>query len=102
MEAVSGVRLAELERGRVKQLVELGYYLNAADFLRDAVRSKLREFEFIVPRKTSMAKVKGEVLKIIRKKPNIFADEVAALVGVDIETAIRAIDELIKEKKVTA
>lgn len=102
MEAVSGVRLAEAERDRLEQLVKLGYYLNAADFLRDAVRSKLREFELVVPKKLPTAKIKSEVLAIIKQKPNIYADEVASEVGIDIETAINVIDELIKEKKVTA
>ena len=102
MEAVSGVRLAELERGRVKQLVELGYYLNSADFLRDAVRSKLKEFEFVIPRKMPIAKIKAEVLKAIKAKPDIYADEIAAVVGIDIETSIKAVDELIKEKKVSS
>ena len=58
MEAVSGVRLAEAEKERVEQLIELGHYLNTADFLRDAVRSKLREFEFVVPKKISVKKIK--------------------------------------------
>jgi len=101
MEAVSGVRLAEMERERVKQLIELGYYLNAADFLRDAVRSKLKDFEFVVPKKMSMKNIKVKILKVIKQKPNIYADEVAASLGMDIETVIKAIDELIKEKKVT-
>ena len=101
MEAVSGVRLAETERERLEQLVKLGYYLNAADFLRDAVRSKLREFEFVVPKKLSTAKIKSDVLRIIKQKPNIYADEIASEIGIDIETAIKIIDELIKERKVT-
>lgn len=100
MEAVSGVRLAEVERERVKQLIELGYYLNAGDFLRDAVRSKLREFEIVVPRKLPWKKLKSEVLHVIGQNPEIYADEVAVKVGIDIETSIKAIDELIKEKKV--
>jgi len=101
MESVSGVRLAETERERLEQLVKLGYYLNVADFLRDAVRSKLREFEFVVPKKLPTAKIKSEVLKIIKLKPNIYADEIASELGIDIETAINLIEELIKEKKVT-
>ncbi len=102
MEAVSGVRLAEMERGRVKQLVEMGYYLNSADFLRDAVRSRLKDFEFVALKKMPMTKVKAEVLRAIKQKPDIYADEVAAAIGIDIETVIAAINELIKEKKVTA
>jgi len=38
MQEVSGVRLPEIEKERVKRLIGMGYYLNAADFLRDAVR----------------------------------------------------------------
>lgn len=101
MEAVSGVRLAEQERERLEQLVKLGYYLNSADFLRDAVRSKLREFEFVVPSKVPARQLKSEVLKLIQEKPNIYADEVASALGIEIETAISVIELLIKEKKVT-
>ncbi len=101
MEAVSGVRLADQERERVQQLVKLGYYLNSADFLRDAVRSKLREFEFMVPRAATKRQLKSEVLDLIHKKPNIYADEVASDLGIEIETAISIIEELIKDKKVT-
>ncbi|MBI4168185.1 MAG: hypothetical protein HY515_04460 [Candidatus Aenigmarchaeota archaeon] len=94
--------MAETERERLEKLVKLGYYLNVADFLRDAVRSKLREFEFVVPKKLHTAKIKSEILKIIEKKPNVYADEVASELGIDIETAINIIEELIKEKKVTS
>lgn len=87
---------------RVKHLIELGYYLNAGDFLRDAVRSKLREFEIVVPKKLPWKKLKAEVLAVIKQSPEIYADEVAVKVGTDIETAIKAVDELIKEKKVVA
>lgn len=100
MEAVSGVRLADHERERVEHLVKLGYYLNSADFLRDAVRSKLREFEFVVPKNIPAKRLKTDVLSLISKKPNIYADEVASELGIEIETAIKVIDQLIKEKKV--
>ena len=102
MQEVSGVRLPEIEKQRVEQLVKMGYYLNAADFLRDAVRSKLEEFEFAIPRNIKMPTVKKEVLQLVREQPNLYADEIAAKLNLDIETVIRVIDELIKEKKVTA
>ena len=102
MQEVSGVRLPDQERGRVEQLVKMGYYLNAADFLRDAVRAKLAEFEFTVPRKLKMTDVKKEVLAAIKGKPSVYADDIAADLGMDIETVIRAIEILIKEKKVVA
>lgn len=101
MQEVSGVRLPDQERERVEQLVKMGYYLNAADFLRDAVRDKLAEFEFSFPAKMKVSEVRKELLRVIKDRPNIYADEIAAMLNVDIETVIRAIDELIKEKKVT-
>ena len=101
MEAVSAVRLAEAEKERVEQLVQLGHYLNVGDFLRDAVRCKRREFEFAVPTRKPFSKVKAEALKLIRDRPNIYADDVATALGIDIETAIRTIEQLIQEGKVT-
>ena len=102
MQEVSGVRLAELERERIEQLVKMGYYLNTADFLRDAVRSKLEEFEFAFTRKAKMSGVKREVLALVKEQPNLYADEIAAKLNLDIETVIRAIEELMQEKKVVA
>ena len=102
MQEVMGVRLADMEKERVGQLVRMGYYLNAADFLRNAVRSKLEEFEFVFPRKAKLAAAKKEVLRLIREQPNLYADEIARKLNLDIETVIRAIDDLIRDKKVTA
>ena len=97
---VSGVRLAEQERQRVEQLVKMGYYVNLADFLRDAVRSKLQEFEFRFVRKMALDKAKKEVFQFIRTNPNVYADEIAAKLDLDIETVLKAIEELAAEKKV--
>lgn len=102
MQEVSGVRLPDQERERVEQLVKMGYYLNAADFLRDAVRTRLAEFEFVVPRTINMTDVKKEVFAAIKGKPSVYADEIAADLNLDIETVIHAIETLIKEKKVVA
>ena len=49
-----------------------------------------------------MADVKKEVLAAVKDKPNLYADEIAAELNLDIETVIHAIEALIKEKKVVA
>lgn len=102
MREVYGVRLPEQEQKRVEMLIKMGYYLNTGDFLRDAVRSKLEEFEIVIPRAVKLRTAKREIFKLVRAQPNLYADEIAASLNLDIETVIRAIDELIKEKKVTA
>lgn len=68
--------------------------------MNKSMRSKLAEFEFVFSRKESLNNVKKEVLKFVREKPNLYADEIAVKLNLDIETVIQAIDELIKEKKV--
>jgi len=102
MQDVSGVRLPEMDKERIEKIIEMGYYVNSADFLRAAVRSKLEEFEFAFVRDVDKNKAKKEVLDYVKKNPNLYADDIAAKLNLDIETVINAIDELIKEKKVTA
>lgn len=102
MQEVSGVRLPEIDRERIRQLVEMGYYLNEADFLRDAVRGRLEEFEFVFPRAVKLAVAKKEILRLVKEQPNLYADEIATKLNLDIETVIKAINELMKEKKVVA
>jgi Arc/MetJ-type ribon-helix-helix transcriptional regulator len=96
---VSGVRLPEKERERVKTLIEMGYYMNFADFLRDAVRSKLEEFEFAFVREVDVKTAKKEIVEYIKKNPNVYADEIARDLNMDAETVIKAVHELIEEKK---
>jgi Arc/MetJ-type ribon-helix-helix transcriptional regulator len=102
VQQVSGVRLPDLDRERIERLIKMGYYLNEADFLRDAVRGKLDEFEFAFTRSVALPAAKKEVLRLVKHQPNLYADEIAAKLGLDIETVIRAIDQLMKEKKVVA
>lgn len=99
MQEVSGVRLPEMDKERIEKMIEMGYYVNSADFLRDAVRSKLGEFEFVFTRDVDVNKAKKDVLECIKKNPNVYADEIAEKLDLDIETVINAIEELIKEKK---
>ena len=100
MQEVSGVRLPEMDKERIEKLIKSGYYVNSADFLRDAVRNKLEEFEFAFVRDVDKSKAKKEVLDCVKQNPNIYADEIAAKLDLDIETVINIIEELIKEKKV--
>lgn len=102
MQDVSGVRLPEMDKERIAKIIEMGYYVNSADFLRDAVRGKLEEFEFAFVRDVDKTKAKKEVLEYVKQNPNIYADDIAAKLNLDIETVINAIEELIKEEKVTA
>lgn len=101
MQEVSGVRLPEMDKERIEKIVDMGYYVNSADFLRDAVRAKLEEFEFVFVRDTDKNKAKKEILDYVKKNPNVYADEIADKLNLDIETVINAIEELIKEKKVS-
>lgn len=97
---VLGVRLAEIDKERVERLIKMGYYLNSGDFLRDAVRARLEHLDISFVRDVDIKTAKKEVLDYVKGNPNVYADEIAAKLNLDIETVIDAIDKLIEEKKV--
>ena len=99
-QAMLGVRLPGKEAERIRQLISQGYFMNAGDFLREAVRSKLGEFEFEVVREIDREKVKKEVLQYVKGHPHVYADEAATALHLDIETVIFTMESLIKEGKI--
>jgi len=100
MSEAIAIGLARQQRERVARLICMGYYTGESDFVRNAVMSKLAEFEFV--RETSVTRAKDEVLRYVTERPNTYADEIAAALDLDIETALAAIDELIKDRKAVA
>ena len=85
---------------RVRNLISKGYFMNFGDFLREAVRLKLREYEYAVVKDIDMKKAKKDVLEYVKNHPHVYADDVAAKLDVDIETVIFAMESLIKEGKI--
>ena len=62
---VSGVRLADRLEKEIQELVDAGLYLSASEFIREAVREKLKN---MVTRKTPDEIAEKEIRWFIKKK----------------------------------
>ncbi len=62
---VSGVRLAEKLEKQIQELVDAGFYISSSEFIREAVREKLKN---MVVRKTPDEIAEKEIKWFIKKK----------------------------------
>lgn len=98
-EAVS-TRLSEKEFEKVEKLVKSGYYLNVSDFIRSAIREKLKSNMTITVREIDIQTAKKEILEYLKKNPVAFPSDIALDFNLDLETVFQAVKELLEEKKV--
>lgn len=85
---------------QIEKLVAMGFYMNEADFLRSAVREKLASMEIRAVRSVSLAKVKQEILKYLKKRPVAYPSDIAFELGLDLETTMAAVRELWEKRRV--
>ena len=90
-------KLTPVELQEIDNLVKAGFYLNSSDFLRDAVRERLKAIKVIKLRDIDYDTVKGEVLGYYREYNKAFMSDVADDLELDLELAVNITDELIKE-----
>lgn len=93
-------RLGPAEIRQVEKLVEAGFYMNEADFVRSAVREKLAGMEIHTVRKVPVAKAKKEILKYLKGHRVAYPSDIALALGLDLETTMAAVRELWEKGKV--
>ena len=80
--------------------MDLGYYMNSADFLRQAVREKLETIEVVELRKVAPKKAKQEILAYLQKHGRTYASDVADALRLDIGLVMSQLKELVKEGRI--
>ena len=68
-------RLSPKEAQEIDRLVDLGFYINSADFLRQAVREKREAIEVVELRKVAPKKARQEVLVYLQKHGRSYASD---------------------------
>lgn len=68
-----GTKIAEREYNKINRLIESGIYISNSDFLRDAIREKLRNIEEIEERDISHTQAKKEIYEFCKKKQQCYA-----------------------------
>lgn len=74
-----------------------GVYSSEAEFVRDAVRSKLSEVSIVEARDIPEAKVEEEVIGYIRQKRKAHPSDITADLGIPYFTVVDVIEKLVKE-----
>ena len=92
------VRLSKADYERVEALVETGLYRSSADFLREAVRDKLREMEIVGVRDVTEEEAKKLIGEHLAQHPGPqFASEIAETLGLEYNVTFKVIGQMLKE-----
>jgi len=95
------VRLSRDDYARIRELIEAGLYRSSADFLREAVREKLRTMEVISVRNLDLEDAEKMIENYLAEHPGpSFASEIADALGIDYGITFKAIHKLLEEGKI--
>ena len=93
-------RLSPKEVEEIGKLVEEGFYMNTADFVRMAVREKLESISIINVRNVSEEKAKKEVIDYLKNNKRAYPSDVADALQMDFDMVLSIIKELIAEGRI--
>ena len=93
-------RLSPKELEEIEKLVEEGFYMNTADFVRMSVREKLESIKVISVRDVSKEKAKKEVIEYLRNNKKSYPSDIADALQLDFDIVLDIVKELIKEGRI--
>lgn len=99
---VAAVRLTSKEVREIEQIVRTGLFVSESEFIRNAVRDKLRAMRAIELRGgVSMDKIKKEIMELLgRRGEKMYTSDIADELRLDLMLVFEAMEELKKEGKV--
>lgn len=92
-----GTKLAEMEYNQINNLINKGLYLNSADFVREAIRDKLRTIQEINIKDVSPEIAKEKIIDYCKENNKVLLSDIADDLEIDIFLVNDIIDELIAE-----
>ena len=82
----------------ISRLVEAtGVYGNEAEFVRDAIRSKLGEVSIVEMRNIPEEKVEEEIVSYIKERGKAYPSDITADLGIPYFTVTSTIQKLVQE-----
>ena len=93
-------RLSPKELEEIEKLVEEGFYMNTADFVRTAVREKLESIQIIDVRNVSKEKAEKEIIEYLKKNKKAYPSDIADALQLDFDLVLEIIKGLAKEGRV--
>jgi len=92
-----GTKLTSCEHEEISGLIDAGIYLSVSDFIREAVRDKLRALKVVKLREINYLDAKKEVLGYYRNYSEAYDFEVAEDLELDYDLTVRITNELEQE-----
>ena len=90
-------RLSPKELEEIEMLIEEGFYMNVADFVRMSVREKLESIRVLNVRGVDEKKAKKEILEYLKNNKKSYPSEIADALQLDFDTVLSITKELVKE-----
>ena len=81
---------------------DAGVYLNASDFVREAIRNKLAAIKVIKCRNVDYETAKKEIIGYFQRKHEAYPDEISQDLELDFDLVRRITSELKKEGRLEA
>ena len=94
-----GTKLTMREIREIQGLIEAGMYISISDFVREAIREKLRAIKVVKVRDITYDEAKKEVLGYYRSYKEAYPHEVAEDLELDYDLVWRITEELKEEKR---
>ncbi|MFQ6074705.1 MAG: hypothetical protein ACE5Z5_01030 [Candidatus Bathyarchaeia archaeon] len=76
-----------------------GLYTNEAEFIREAIRSKLSEISIVETRNIPEDEIEDEIISYIREHGRAYPSDITADLGIPYFTALDVIQRLVEEGK---
>ncbi|MHC1600397.1 MAG: hypothetical protein ACXQS5_06235 [Candidatus Methanospirareceae archaeon] len=95
-----GTKLTLREIQEIQGLVEANMYISISDFVREAVRDKLRVIKVVKVRDIGYEEAKNEVLGYYRSYKEAYPHEVAEDLELDYDLVWKITEELKEEKRI--
>lgn len=92
-----GTKLTQNEHKEISNLIDAGIFLSTSDFVREAIRDKLKAIKVIKLRDIDYETAKKEVLGYYRNYDEAYISEVSEDLELDLEVVIQITEELEKE-----
>ncbi len=92
-----GTKLTPREYEEISSLINAGMFLSASDFVREAIRDKLKAVKIIKIRDVDYESAKKEVLGYYRSYDEAYISEVSEDLELDLELVCQITEELEKE-----
>jgi len=92
-----GTKLTPMEYEEIETLINAGTYLSVSDFLREAIRDKLKATKVIKLRDIDYDAAKKEILGYYRSYNEAYISEVSEHLELDYELVLQITEELEKE-----